>query len=286
MKFVRVITFLLALIALGASGANTGGPEIRTCKDCRQGQSFSGRADRYQPRDGGRTQNAAGHRRRVFSGDRSANDRTRIKRSCAAWVLFRRLRTTRSKTKSLRSNSVARVAYLRLPPAAFRLCAQARVSARNICSKSIIPNTAANSATSPRINICIWRSICATARPGKNILNREAARWRRIEIRCEARLVCRLRRRRHNPHILYAERGPALFRTTGTDLWPTRMTKPIRANLRERGVAEHVVEAKAPRVCISRWAEFVAAVECGYRFGLDDYRNDLDIRTPDRGRRA
>ncbi len=52
----------------------------------------------------------------------------------------------------------------------------------------------------------------------------------------------------------------------------------VRRKLRERGVAERVVVAGAEGL-ISRWAEFAAAVESGYRFGLADYRNDLDIRT-------
>jgi hypothetical protein len=29
---------------------------------------------------------------------------------------------------------------------------------------------------------------------------------------------------------------------------------------------------------IDRWAKFVAEAERGYRFGLEDYRNDLDLR--------
>jgi hypothetical protein len=29
---------------------------------------------------------------------------------------------------------------------------------------------------------------------------------------------------------------------------------------------------------VERWAKFVADVERGYRFGLEDYRNDLDLR--------
>ncbi len=29
---------------------------------------------------------------------------------------------------------------------------------------------------------------------------------------------------------------------------------------------------------IERWGKFVAEVERGYRFGLEDYRNDLDLR--------
>jgi len=51
----------------------------------------------------------------------------------------------------------------------------------------------------------------------------------------------------------------------------------IRDYLRENGYPEHVVrEGRAG--LLSRWREFVAAAERGYRLGLEDYRNDLDVR--------
>ena len=53
---------------------------------------------------------------------------------------------------------------------------------------------------------------------------------------------------------------------------------PIRARLRARGAADYIVREGAEGLR-ARWREFVDAVESGYRFGLDDYRNDLDIRS-------
>jgi hypothetical protein len=47
--------------------------------------------------------------------------------------------------------------------------------------------------------------------------------------------------------------------------------------LRENGYPEHVVRAGRAGL-IERWGKFVAEVERGYRFGLEDYRNDLDLR--------
>jgi hypothetical protein len=47
--------------------------------------------------------------------------------------------------------------------------------------------------------------------------------------------------------------------------------------LRENGYPDHVVrEGRAGLV--RKWREFVEQVERGYQFGLEDYRNDLDIR--------
>jgi hypothetical protein len=60
------------------------------------------------------------------------------------------------------------------------------------------------------------------------------------------------------------------------------MTEPdeqeVRKRLRARGAADYIVREGAEGL-LSRWRAFVDAVESGYRFGLDDYRNDLDIRT-------
>jgi hypothetical protein len=52
----------------------------------------------------------------------------------------------------------------------------------------------------------------------------------------------------------------------------------IRERLRARGAAEYIVREGAAGL-VSRWRAFVDAVESGYGFGLDDYRNDLDIRS-------
>lgn len=37
--------------------------------------------------------------------------------------------------------------------------------------------------------------------------------------------------------------------------------------------------AAASDSLVERWRGFVESVERGYRFGLDDYRNDLDLRS-------
>jgi hypothetical protein len=47
--------------------------------------------------------------------------------------------------------------------------------------------------------------------------------------------------------------------------------------LRENGYPEHVVrEGRAGLV--RKWRDFVEQVERGYSLGLEDYRNDLDVR--------
>jgi hypothetical protein len=52
----------------------------------------------------------------------------------------------------------------------------------------------------------------------------------------------------------------------------------VRAKLRARGAADFIVREGAQGL-LARWRELVDAVESGYRFGLDEYRNDLDIRS-------
>jgi hypothetical protein len=51
----------------------------------------------------------------------------------------------------------------------------------------------------------------------------------------------------------------------------------MTAYLRENGYPEHIIRA-GRKGLIDRWGKFVAEVERGYRFGLEDYRNDLDLR--------
>src|SRR5580698_9599033 len=47
--------------------------------------------------------------------------------------------------------------------------------------------------------------------------------------------------------------------------------------LQENGYPEHLVrEGRAGLV--RRWREFVEQVERGYSLGIEDYRNDLDVR--------
>jgi hypothetical protein len=47
--------------------------------------------------------------------------------------------------------------------------------------------------------------------------------------------------------------------------------------LRENGYPEHIVKA-GRRGLVDRWNKFVEDVRSGYKFGLEDYRNDLDLR--------
>ncbi len=51
----------------------------------------------------------------------------------------------------------------------------------------------------------------------------------------------------------------------------------MTAYLRENGYPEHLVRAGRAGL-IDRWRKFVEEVERGYKFGLEDYRNDLDLR--------
>jgi hypothetical protein len=51
----------------------------------------------------------------------------------------------------------------------------------------------------------------------------------------------------------------------------------MAAYLRDNGYPEHIVRAGRAGL-IDRWAKFVDEVERGYSSGLEDYRNDLDIR--------
>jgi hypothetical protein len=51
----------------------------------------------------------------------------------------------------------------------------------------------------------------------------------------------------------------------------------MAAYLRDNGYPEHVVRAGRAGL-IDRWGKFVAEVERGYKLGLEDYRNDLDLR--------
>lgn len=51
----------------------------------------------------------------------------------------------------------------------------------------------------------------------------------------------------------------------------------IEEYLRDNGYPEHIVRGGAEGL-IGRWGKFVADVERGYSLGLEDYRNDLDLR--------
>jgi hypothetical protein len=51
----------------------------------------------------------------------------------------------------------------------------------------------------------------------------------------------------------------------------------VEEYLRENGYPEHVVREGRPGL-VRKWREFVEQVERGYSLGLEDYRNDLDVR--------
>lgn len=58
---------------------------------------------------------------------------------------------------------------------------------------------------------------------------------------------------------------------------PHLTDQQIEDYLSENGSPPHVVRAGRAGL-IRRYREFVGEVEEGYRLGLDDYRNDLDLR--------
>jgi len=51
----------------------------------------------------------------------------------------------------------------------------------------------------------------------------------------------------------------------------------VQDYLRENGYPEHVVRGGRAGL-VRRWREFVDQVERGYSLGIEDYRNDLDVR--------
>jgi hypothetical protein len=51
----------------------------------------------------------------------------------------------------------------------------------------------------------------------------------------------------------------------------------VQAYLRENGYPEHLVRDGRAGL-VRRWREFVEQAERGYKLGLEDYRNDLDLR--------
>src|ERR1700688_513777 len=51
----------------------------------------------------------------------------------------------------------------------------------------------------------------------------------------------------------------------------------VQAYLAENGYPQHIVREGRPGLA-RRWREFVEQVEHGYPLGLEDYRNDLDVR--------
>jgi hypothetical protein len=51
----------------------------------------------------------------------------------------------------------------------------------------------------------------------------------------------------------------------------------VQDYLRDNGYPEHVVRGGRAGL-VRRWREFVEQVERGYSLGIEDYRNDLDVR--------
>lgn len=51
----------------------------------------------------------------------------------------------------------------------------------------------------------------------------------------------------------------------------------MAAYLRDNGYPEHIARAGRAGL-IERWRKFVEEAEKGYKLGLEDYRNDLDLR--------
>ncbi len=51
----------------------------------------------------------------------------------------------------------------------------------------------------------------------------------------------------------------------------------LREYLRENGYPEHVVKEGRAGL-LRQWRDFIAQVERGYSLGIEDYRNDLDVR--------
>lgn len=51
----------------------------------------------------------------------------------------------------------------------------------------------------------------------------------------------------------------------------------VQQYLEDNGYPAHIVKGGRAGL-VRRWREFVAEVEHGYEFGLEDYRNDLDVR--------
>src|ERR1051326_7402225 len=51
----------------------------------------------------------------------------------------------------------------------------------------------------------------------------------------------------------------------------------LRDYLQQNGYPEHIWSAGRDGL-VARWRKFVAEVERGYKYGLEDYRNDLDLR--------
>lgn len=56
------------------------------------------------------------------------------------------------------------------------------------------------------------------------------------------------------------------------------MADPVSAFLEQHGAARHLIQGGAEGL-ISRWQAFVAQAETGYPLGIEDYRNDLDLRS-------
>jgi hypothetical protein len=55
------------------------------------------------------------------------------------------------------------------------------------------------------------------------------------------------------------------------------MSDRVKKFLEDNKYPAHLVEGGQDGL-VQRWREFVEAVEKGYKLGIEDYRNDLDVR--------
>jgi hypothetical protein len=55
------------------------------------------------------------------------------------------------------------------------------------------------------------------------------------------------------------------------------MDDPVRKYCLQKGYARHVVEGGLDYL-ITKWEKIVARMVSGYPFGIDDFRNDMDLR--------
>jgi hypothetical protein len=58
---------------------------------------------------------------------------------------------------------------------------------------------------------------------------------------------------------------------------PSPNDESVKQTLEARGAPPHVIQGGGDGL-IAGWRRFVAQVEQGYPLGLDEYRNDLDLR--------
>src|SRR5271170_2993190 len=135
------------------------------------------------------------------------------------------------------------------------------------------PNMASNLARSVKANTSVWRKNCAM-RP------RVVPFWKRgVPTASSAGSIAGTATSAPIIAMAPSERSssPIMASTTFGGRRKDMTDEEMTAYLRENGYPEHVIRA-GRKGLIERWNKFVAEVERGYRFGLEDYRNDLDLR--------